>query len=86
VHVRAANLRHDALQKLTTALATEHGTVVVEHLNLTGMLRRRLARVIADTGTAELRRQLTYKTVWYGSRLVVADRFYPSTKMCSACG
>jgi putative transposase len=87
VHARAANLRRDALHKLTTTLATEHGTVVVEQLNVAGMVRnRRLARAIADTGLAELRRQLTYKTAWYGSRLLVADRFYPSSKTCSACG
>jgi transposase len=52
-----------------------------------GMLRNRhLARAIGDTGMAELRRQLTYKSIWYGCRLVVADRFYPSSKTCSACG
>jgi putative transposase len=80
-------LRRDALHKLTTALATQHGTVVVEHLNLTGMIRNRhLARALADTGMAELRRQLGYKTTWYGSQLIVADRFYPSSKTCSACG
>jgi putative transposase len=87
VHARAANLRRDALHKLTTTLATEYGTVVVEHLNLAGMVRnRRLARALADAGLAELRRQLTYKTSWYGSRLVAADRFYPSSKTCSTCG
>jgi putative transposase len=87
VHVRAANLRRDALHKLTTTLATEHGTVVVEHLNVAGMLRnRRLARAIADSGLGEVRRLLAYKTVWYGSRLVVADPFYPSSKTCSSCG
>jgi len=87
VHARAANLRRDALHKLTTALATRHGTVVVEQLNVAGLLRnRRLARAIADTGMAELRRQLAYKTTWYGCRLVVADPFYPSSKTCSACG
>jgi len=87
VHARAANLRRDALHKLTTALATQHGTVVVEQLNVAGLLRnRRLARAIADTGMAQLRRQLAYKTTWYGSRLVVADPFYPSSKTCSACG
>jgi putative transposase len=87
VHARAANLRRDALHKLTTTLATQHGTVVVEQLNVAGMVRnRRLARVIADTGMAELRRQLSYKTSWYGSELIVADRFYPSSKTCSACG
>jgi putative transposase len=87
VYARAANLRRDAIHKLTTALATGHGTVVVEHLNVAGMVRnRRLARALSDSGLAELRRQLTYKTTWYGSRLVVADRFYPSSKTCSACG
>ena len=87
VHARTAHLRRDAIHKLTTALATGHGTVVVEQLNVAGMIRnRRLARVLSDAGLAELRRQLTYKTAWYGSRLVVADRFYPSSKTCSACG
>jgi putative transposase len=87
VHARAANLRRDGLHKLTTTLATEHGTIVVEHLNLAGMVRNRYpARALSDSGLAELRRQLGYKTTWYGSRLVVADRFYPSSKMCSACG
>jgi putative transposase len=87
VHARVANIRRDTLHKLTTILATEHGTVVVEQLNVAGMVRnRRLARAISDTSMAELRRQLTYKTAWYGSRLVMADRFYPSTKTCSTCG
>jgi putative transposase len=87
VHAHAANLRRDSLHKLTTTLATQHGTVVVEHLNVAGMVRNRhLARALSDSGLAELRRQLAYKTAWYGSRLVVADRFYPSSKTCSACG
>jgi putative transposase len=87
VHARAANLRRDALHKLTTTLATGHGNVVVEQLNVAGMLRnRRLARAIADSGLGEVRRLLAYKTVWYGSRLVVADPFYPSSRTCSSCG
>jgi putative transposase len=87
VHGRAADVRRDAIHKLTTTLATGHGILVVEHLNVAGMLQnRRLARAIADSGLAELRRQLAYKTTWYGSRLLVADRFYPSSKTCSACG
>jgi putative transposase len=87
VHARTANLRRDALHKLTTTLATQHATIVVEQLNLAGMVRnRRLARSLLDAGLAELRRQLAYKTAWYGSRLVVADRFHPSSKTCSACG
>jgi putative transposase len=64
VHARAANLRRDAIHKLTTALATRHGTVVVEQLNVAGMVRnRRLARVLSDAGLAELRRQLSYKNL-----------------------
>jgi IS605 OrfB family transposase len=87
IHARAANVRHDALHQLTTSLARQHGAVVVEQLNVAGMVRnRRLARAISDTGMAELRRQLAYKANWYGCRLVVADRFYPSSKTCSGCG
>ncbi|MEN3616185.1 IS607 family element RNA-guided endonuclease TnpB, partial [Plantactinospora sp. ZYX-F-223] len=86
-HARVAHLRRDGLHKLTTRLTREHGTVVVEDLNVGGMLRnRRLARHIADAGFAEIRRQLAYKTSWNGGRLIVADRWYPSSKTCSGCG
>jgi IS605 OrfB family transposase len=86
-HARVANIRCDALHQLTSELATSYDTIVVEHLNVAGMVRnRRLARAIADAGVAELRRQLGYKCQWYGSVLVTADRWYPSSKTCSACG
>lgn len=86
-HARVANLRRDDLHKLTTRLTRQHGTVVVEDLNVAGMLRNRsLARHIADAGFAEIRRQLAYKTEWNGGRLLVADRWYPSSKTCSGCG
>lgn len=87
IHARVANCRRDGLHKLTTRLAKAHATVVVEDLHVAGMVRnRRLARHLADTGMAEVRRQLGYKTGWYGSALVVADRWYPSSKTCSRCG
>jgi len=87
IHLRVRNQRRDALHKLTTALAKEHNTIVVERLHVKGMLRnRRLARTLADTGMATIRRQLAYKTAWYGSSLVTAEPFYPSSKMCSSCG
>ncbi|WP_019060373.1 IS607 family element RNA-guided endonuclease TnpB [Streptomyces prunicolor] len=87
VHHRVANLRADALHKLTTAVTGEYGTVVVEDLNVAGMLRnRRLARHIADAGFGEIHRQLTYKTKRNGCRIVAADRWYPSSKTCSGCG
>lgn len=87
VHHRVTNLRRDAIHKLTTTLAREYGTVVVEDLNVAGMVKnRRLARVVADAGFGEIRRQLAYKTTWNGGTLSVADRWYPSTKTCSRCG
>ncbi len=87
VHYRVANQRKDELHKLTTMLAREYGTIVVEDLNVAGMVRnRRLARQIFDAGFGEFRRQLAYKTQWNGGCLVVADRWYPSSKTCSRCG
>jgi putative transposase len=86
-HRRVTNLRRNGLHKLTTRVAREYGTVVVEDLNITGMVRnRRLAKVISDAGFGEIRRHLAYKTVWNGGQLVVADRWYPSSKTCSGCG
>ncbi|MFF4542026.1 IS607 family element RNA-guided endonuclease TnpB [Streptomyces aureus] len=88
VHHRVADLREDALHKLTTAVAAEYGTIVVEDLNVAGMLRnRRLARHIADAGFGEIRRQLTYKTRRrHATRIIAADRWFPSSKTCSGCG
>jgi putative transposase len=60
---------------------------VIEDLNVEGMKRnRKLARAVSDVGFYEFRRQLQYKTLWYGSILVVAPRFFPSSKRCSGCG
>jgi putative transposase len=87
LHARVANARRDSLHKLTTRLVREFGTIVLEDLHVAGMLRnRRLARHIAGVGMGELRRQAGYKTARGGVRLVVADRWYPSSKTCSDCG
>jgi putative transposase len=87
LHAQIANIRNDALHKLTTMLVARFGTVVIEDLNVRGMQRnRRLARAIGDVGMGEFRRQLAYKVETAGVRVVVADRWYPSSKMCSACG
>jgi putative transposase len=87
VHHRVANLRADALHKLTTAITAEYGTVAVEDLNVAGMLKnRRLSRKISDAGFGEIRRQITYKSTWNGSRTVTVNRWYPSSKTCSGCG
>jgi putative transposase len=75
------------MHKLTTRLCRENQTVVIEDLNVSGMLAKsRLARAIADVGFHAFRRQLEYKSVRYGTILVVADRWYPSSKLCSRCG
>ncbi|QGK68818.1 transposase [Allosaccharopolyspora coralli] len=82
-----ANARAEGLHQLSSRLVDEFDTVVVEDLNVAGMLKSRtLSRSIADVGMGELRRQLDYKTTWNRRRLVVADRWYPSSKTCSACG
>ncbi len=87
LHRRVSGLRRDALHQLTHWVATQLTDVTVEDLNVAGMLaNRRLARRLADVALAELRRQLTYKARWYGCRLHEADRWYPSSKICSACG
>ncbi|WP_344892832.1 IS607 family element RNA-guided endonuclease TnpB [Actinomadura meridiana] len=85
-HAQIAAMRADALHKATTSLAACYETIVVEDLHVTGMLaNRRLARAVADAGLGQARRTLDYKTVWMGGRLVVADRWYPSSKTCSDC-
>jgi putative transposase len=87
VHAGIANARSDTLHKLTTAVVRSAGTIVIEDLNVAGMIRNRsLARRIAGASWGEARRQLTYKAAWNGVELVVADRFFASTKTCSACG
>ena len=61
--------------------------IVLEDLNVSGMLKNHhLAQAIADVSMSEFRRQLSYKAAWYGCEILIADRFYPSTKRCSRCG
>jgi len=87
LHAKAANIRADALHKATTGLTARYETVVVEDLNVTGMVsNRRLARAVSDQGFGEARRMLAYKTEREGGTLVTADRWFPSSKTCSACG
>ena len=87
LHKKVADIRADALHKLTTWLAKNHSTIVIEDLNVSGMLKNhKLASAIADCGFYEFKRQLSYKCEWYGSELVIADRFYPSSQRCSQCG
>ena len=87
LHARIANIRQDALHKLTTDLTRRFHTIGIEDLNVRGMVRNRhLARSIADMGFFEFRRQLEYKAAMRGGQVVIADRWFPSSKICSCCG
>lgn len=87
IHARVANVRKDALHKLTTRLCKDNSCVVIEDLNVKGMLaNRKLARAISDVSFGEFRRQMNYKSKLYGCDIVVVDRWFPSSKMCCGCG
>ena len=87
VHYEIACLRKDILDKLTTYLCENYKVIVIEDLNVSGMLKNhKLALSISDLGFGEFRRQLEYKSILYGNTLIVADRWFPSSKTCSGCG
>lgn len=87
LHRRIANIRQDALHKLTTYLVRNYDEIVVEDLNVKSMQRnKKLARHITDMGFYEFRRQLEYKAERAGVKVTVANRWYPSSKLCSECG
>jgi putative transposase len=83
---RISNIRKDFINKLTTQICKNHTNIVIEDLNVKGMLKNhKLARAISEIGFYEIRRQLTYKSQRYQSNLIIADRWFPSSKLCS-CG
>ena len=87
IHARIADRRRDFLHKLSTRLVRENQTVVIEDLTVRNLLKNHsLARAISDASWTELRSMLEYKCAWYGRELVVIDRFFPSSKLCGACG
>ncbi|MCG7206706.1 RNA-guided endonuclease InsQ/TnpB family protein [Streptomyces arenae] len=87
VHARIADRRRDFLHKLSTRLVRENQTVVIEDLTVRNLLKNgRLARAISDAAWTDLRSMLEYKCAWYGRELVVIDRWFPSSKLCGACG
>lgn len=87
LHARIANIRNDAVHKLTTYITKNFGTVVIEDLNVSGMLKnRKLSRSISDMSFYEVRRQLEYKLKFSNGHLIIANRFFASSKICSECG
>ena len=86
-HRKVRASRADFLHRTSTRLVRDHDAIVIEDLAVQNMLRNHsLARAISDSGWGEFRRQLQYKTARAGRHLIVIDRFYPSSKTCSACG
>jgi putative transposase len=87
LHVHIASIRKNFLHKITTRICRENQTIVIEDLNVAGMLKNdKLSRAISDIGFGEFRRQLEYKKLIFGNDLIIADRWFPSSKLCSVCG
>jgi len=85
-HYRVACIRRDGIHKATTAITKQYGLMGIESLNVRGMIRGRyLSRSMSDAGLSEFKRQIKYKALWRGGRVVEADRFFPSSKTCSCC-
>ena len=87
LHAKIRNIRQDFLHKLTTRLVKEFDVICIEDLNVKGMMaNHKLARAIMDLGFYEFKRQLLYKAQMWNRIVVIADRWYPSSKLCSNCG
>lgn len=87
IHYKISCKRKDVIHKLTTQLCHENQVIVIEDLNVKGMIKNKhLSRSISDSSFAEIRRQLEYKSKIYNNTLIIADRFFPSSKTCSYCG
>ncbi|MEU4538856.1 RNA-guided endonuclease TnpB family protein [Streptosporangium sp. NPDC023825] len=87
VHARIADRRRDHLHQVTSRLVRENQTVVIEDLAVRNLVKNhKLARAISDASWRQMRTMLEYKAAWYGRELVVVDRWFPSSKLCSACG
>lgn len=86
-HEQIKNQKQDFLHNITTKIVNENQVIILEDLNVSGMMKNyKLAKSIQELGLYEMRRQLQYKSQWYDRELIFVDRFFPSSKTCSCCG
>ena len=88
IHHRLANIRQNYRHQITSGIiGRKPSLIVLEDLNVRGMMsNRRLSKAVQEQGFYEFRRQIEYKACWLGVKVVIADRYYPSSKTCIACG
>lgn len=87
LHLKISNIRENSIHNATKYLVNNFDKIVIEDLNVSGMIKnRKLARSLNDVSFGKIRQQLEYKCKWYGKELIIADRFFASSKLCSGCG
>jgi putative transposase len=86
VHRRIANCRKNFLHQHSTKIIRSFDGVCIEDLNIKALVKTKLGKSFSDAAHGEFRRQLAYKALWYGKRLIIIDRFFPSSKHCHNCG
>ena len=87
VHEQIKNKKQNYLHNITTKIVSENQIIVLEDLNVSGMMKNhKLAKAIQELGLYEMRRQIQYKAEWYGREVIFVSRWFPSSKKCSCCG